>query len=692
MEGLKPFTASGIYFFNAGIKPGAASKSSGSFRCFVFFIIFFSICFNSCAQTQSRVQNHFYRGLLYKSDSHHQDDAIAYFQKALTCSNVYVRQAAAEQLANMMYAGGEISARTMELVKREAGGFWAAAFDAVGKTPDKEKALAFLLGFEQGAVVPNEARLYTLREFERQGVFFSNTELGAINGHFAILRLRYNEALAFFRSFMEEGVWPEHLPEMFVKYPNLINDLGRAFQFTASGNEGLNLFLRWEENLVSSAAGELSEELNLKRYRLLFFSARTARRRGQNANALALFERARQIAPAGEQSDACIWYILDLSWSAMQNENASADVLIERLEQLVPHWHSERYFDDILEKFLQRLVSERDWQRIVRTFESIRHCGTVSTAAFAWVIARAMQENYISAANVRLITNLSSPEDFLYVSYNAAVRAGTPALYYRLQSANALAALGRQGLPFLELIEETAKKETKSARLQFILGFFNHGAARHAVPYIRAMERVLSPEELRATAQALAQAGMYSQSIRTVSRYINIDNHIHNRRDLELMYPRPYLELTEKHAKENGIPPALMFALVRTESAFQSAVVSRAGAAGLAQLMPETAREMAGRIRRAGGPDYMDGENIDLTNPSLNLHIGAFYLNLLKGRFEDDLLALMAYNGGTTRVRRWRAANTMPADLFLETVVFHETRDYGRKVTAAAAVYDILYY
>jgi soluble lytic murein transglycosylase len=162
---------------------------------------------------------------------------------------------------------------------------------------------------------------------------------------------------------------------------------------------------------------------------------------------------------------------------------------------------------------------------------------------------------------------------------------------------------------------------------------------------------------------------------------------------MELLFPRPYQEIIEQRSAEHNVPVPVMYGLIRTESAFQSSVVSRAGAVGLTQLMPETARDVANRIRRAGGPDFFDSErNINLTDPSLNVYIGAYFFNSLMGRFNNTLISLMAYNGGPNRVRRLWAANNMPADMFLESVSITETRDYGRKVIGAAAVYEALYY
>jgi soluble lytic murein transglycosylase len=159
------------------------------------------------------------------------------------------------------------------------------------------------------------------------------------------------------------------------------------------------------------------------------------------------------------------------------------------------------------------------------------------------------------------------------------------------------------------------------------------------------------------------------------------------------LFPRPYIELVETYARENGIAPQVLYALIRTESAFQNAVVSSAGAVGLTQLMPATALDMAGRIKRSGGPDYAGEENgLDLNDPKQNIHIGSYYLQYLIDRFGDMLLSLLAYNGGMNRIRRLREASPLPVDLFLETISISETRDYGRKLMSAAAVYEALYY
>ena len=183
-----------------------------------------------------------------------------------------------------------------------------------------------------------------------------------------------------------------------------------------------------------------------------------------------------------------------------------------------------------------------------------------------------------------------------------------------------------------------------------------------------------------------------NESLNLVSRYTDREDFLMSREDFELYYPRHFQTLIEENAEDSGLEPELLFALIRTESYFQTDAVSRSGAIGLCQLMPETALDMASRIARRSGPDYRTEDGIDLKNSSVNVHIGSYYLNYLVDQMGNPMTALLAYNGGLGRIRRWRRAQNLPDDIFLETIEFEETREYGRRVLAAAAFYGSLYY
>jgi soluble lytic murein transglycosylase len=617
-------------------------------------------------------------GLLNKSKI---NESVRLFENALSNSNVYVRQAAAEELAKLESSAVKLSTKTLRRIRSEISGWRAAAYSLFENECTSDMVLEFFFNFNYGETIPDEVKIYLLQECNKRKIFLSERETAVVEGHYAVSRLQYNEALVFFRAFQEDGKWPLNIPKVFVKYPVLINDLGKAFQYTSYGREGLSLFLQWQNNLDQKNPDEKNAL-----YNLLFYTARIARRNGQNTQAISFFEQALSYAPDTEQSDACIWYILELSLSG------TTEFFSRQLEKFVSSWHDGSYFNDLLERFLHTLVSKKEWKRIIQIFDIIKNSNASMKSGYAWVIVRAVEEGILSNGDLSSAQGTGKGSDisiFLQIAYNAPYGDVSPVLYYRSLSAAIL------DLPFLEFREETAavKNRKDSPAMQFLLGFFANNAAEYVLPYIKMLEQELAVDELRVIAQSLEKEGMYIQSMLLVTRYLEKKGYVPDRRDMELLFPCPYREFVEKYAEEIGIEAHIVFGLIRTESAFQKEIVSRAGAIGLTQLMPATAQEMAGRIRRTGGPDYAAYENgIDLRDPEINIHIGAFYLNYLKGRFEDTLLSLMAYNGGMNRIRRLRSASGLPVDLFLETITIAETRDYGRKVLSAAAVYKELYY
>jgi soluble lytic murein transglycosylase len=152
---------------------------------------------------------------------------------------------------------------------------------------------------------------------------------------------------------------------------------------------------------------------------------------------------------------------------------------------------------------------------------------------------------------------------------------------------------------------------------------------------------------------------------------------------VRLQYPRFFREEIQQSAAEFALPDRLLFALVRSESFFLREVRSRAQAQGLTQLMMATADDIA---RRLGMTDY------DVNDAATNVRFGAFYLaDQIRRQNGSVLDALYAYNAGPNRIRTWRRAYPYPPDLFLEMIPFAETRDYGRKLLTASALYAWLY-
>ncbi|MDR1586272.1 MAG: transglycosylase SLT domain-containing protein, partial [Treponema sp.] len=605
-------------------------------------------------------------------------EAGAHFEKALNDANPYIRKAAAGELLSLMYRGKPPSKKAYLRLRREAPAPWAAAFDVLAAPPPemRGKALAFLLappddargragsGAAGGNPFPVEAALYVLRECrERDPGIFGPAESAAIEGRIAASWSRYAEALDFFRICLDDS------PALFFQYPGLLNDLGRCFQYANSGDEGIELFLGWEKKLAENPgwfpggipSRFFAEGQGAKiRFGLLFFAARVARQRGRLDLGTELFTRALVFAPDALQEDACVWYILDSTLTRSPGRAAQQTALY------IPKWNDDLYFSDILDRLARYLTAERQWGDLIRIFALIENrSDKASTAKYAYIIGRALEEGFLSPEEIAAAGAAvqKTPDADAGVKAAAFLRvareAGKRAFYYRVLSAAAL------GEPFLEL-PETGKPAERPGRLpagdragaisgageknpamQFLLGFFNHGAADFASPYIRTLEAELAVEDLRILAGSLAGAGLYAESIGLVSLYLEREGVEPSRQDLEFCYPRPFRELIEKYAEENRLAPELLFGLIRTESAFQSGIVSRAGALGLTQLMPATAEETAGRIRR-NSPDRgaglsVDGEGkLNLHDPETNIRIGAAYLAYLIDRMESPLLALLA--------------------------------------------------
>lgn len=150
-------------------------------------------------------------------------------------------------------------------------------------------------------------------------------------------------------------------------------------------------------------------------------------------------------------------------------------------------------------------------------------------------------------------------------------------------------------------------------------------------------------------------------------------------------YPLAYSSLIARHAAENGLSEGLVYALIRAESCFSPAVKSHAGAIGLMQMMPDTARQTA---REKGTFDPQR-----LTSPDYNIRLGTKHLNDLMKVYNGDVIHVAAaYNAGSGALERWRKSlKGLKKDEFIESIPYQETRDYVKKVYASAATYRQLY-
>ena len=151
----------------------------------------------------------------------------------------------------------------------------------------------------------------------------------------------------------------------------------------------------------------------------------------------------------------------------------------------------------------------------------------------------------------------------------------------------------------------------------------------------------------------------------------------------EIALPLRHDDIIRQQAADKRLDPALIAAVIYAESHFIDGRTSAAGAEGLMQLTPDTARYIA---HKSGGVRF---EVSDLATPQVNIAYGAYYLRYLLDRYgENTTFALAAYNGGEGNVDRWVArARQRGEALTIDAIPFGETRAYVRKVLDARRQY-----
>ncbi|KAF0192959.1 MAG: sltH [Gammaproteobacteria bacterium] len=189
--------------------------------------------------------------------------------------------------------------------------------------------------------------------------------------------------------------------------------------------------------------------------------------------------------------------------------------------------------------------------------------------------------------------------------------------------------------------------------------------------------RGLDDDQRQRAAKLAQQWGWHDRAIFAVAGTKHDD-------DLELRFPLAFRAQVLEQAERRKVDPALAFAIIRQESAFTEDVRSPAGALGLMQLMPETARRLAKTV------DIRLTSTAQLLHADTNINLGIAYLRKLLDRFGGHpVLATAAYNAGDQRVRRWLpVAGPVPVDLWVETIPFYETRGYLQNVFAYAPIYE----
>lgn len=186
----------------------------------------------------------------------------------------------------------------------------------------------------------------------------------------------------------------------------------------------------------------------------------------------------------------------------------------------------------------------------------------------------------------------------------------------------------------------------------------------------------LTDKQLLAAAEYAQRNELYDRAIYTAEQ----TKQLH---DYGLRYPTPYRDLLSGYVAQQKLDEAWVYGLIRQESRFITIAHSSAGANGLMQLMPKTAKFAA---RSLGMHNY---RRTQISDVDTNLNLGTWYLRRLLDELDSHmLLASAGYNAGPRRAMNWRGTKPMEGAVYAETIPFRETRDYVKKVMSGATFYS----
>lgn len=186
--------------------------------------------------------------------------------------------------------------------------------------------------------------------------------------------------------------------------------------------------------------------------------------------------------------------------------------------------------------------------------------------------------------------------------------------------------------------------------------------------------------------RALLAAAEFAKRNEIWDRAINTADRTQAQHNYSLRYIAPFSDRVLPKADELALNNGWVYGLMRQESRFVMNANSSAGAKGLMQLMPATAKWVAKKI------NLTNFHPTRVTEMDTNVTLGTHYMKMvLKSLDNHPVLASAAYNAGPGRARKWRAERPLEGAIYAETIPFSETRDYVKKVMSNAVYYNTLF-
>ncbi|MCI0482425.1 MAG: lytic transglycosylase domain-containing protein, partial [Candidatus Dadabacteria bacterium] len=461
--------------------------------------------------------------------------------------------------------------------------------------------------------------------------------MGFIKAIVAVADRRYADAVPVLGKLIDEK-------PVFYLTEATIDAAYTAFELSGFAGTGAELFSRLVER-------EEKRSTDIELYSLYEKTALLNYAIGDFKTAAGYFQTALVLAVGDYERERMRWYLLKAILSS------SLDKALEMIPSIIANYTDPSYYSDVFNSILTQLVYSGRWGDLLDFYAKEGELvDSGIRARSAYLSGAAFREEYVSVED-RLgpAAGVGKAESIAEILFGDAILGGS--LYYDLLASAALDVLPES----LGIVESSPEYlEEPSMADTIVSGFLRYGLLEYANGVVKDDRDAVSDHTLIQLARAFSEAGKYYDSIRLMDIYKGRISFLRTREALELLYPRGYREQIEAAAKRDGIPPYLLFALIREESYFNPEIVSHAGAVGLTQLMPATAAETAKQMRMDLPP---------LRDPGSNISLGSYYFARMLERFGIPSNAVFAYNAGPTRMTLWRRNyGNLPEDLLLEAL------------------------
>lgn len=324
------------------------------------------------------------------------------------------------------------------------------------------------------------------------------------------------------------------------------------------------------------------------------------------------------------------------------------------------YWFSkikpEYYNDTLMDWQIRFALKNREWKRVITL---INKANNKDTPIWQYWLARALEQEGQQAEAQALYESLAKSRQ--YYGFLASIRLKRTPNFDNEQINTHLDVLA----PYQVVINQ-------------IETLYNHKQIVQASRLLNDFISELPKDEASALIYWVnTKLHWYGKAV-----YLSNNDTLNNQ--LALRFPLAYETVVRGYARQYAVAPEFAYAIIRQESSFREDAVSSAGARGLMQVMPYTARV----VSKAHKIDYNHQNQLFVSQKNIN--IGVAYLQQLIKRFGNHpILAAAAYNAGPKQVVNWlRNQPPKEIDLWVETLPWQETRNYLKNIIAFAAVYQ----